>query len=157
MTAITDCFKQININLTLAYENGAKWEIHNTSQCDMNDDEDDEEEIFGPSIVFMAHVEDVAGMVSLMEHDFEAHYDDATPSYDTYAEDNNTLGNKVHISDACDNDDLDEFIHGHISTTSKTTKVNMSSEKSTSATPRLSSNSSNNDHVSTSQDHVDML
>jgi hypothetical protein len=101
-------------------------------------------------MVFMAHVEEVAGMKSLMEHDFEAHDDDATPSYDTDVEDYYTLGNKVHISYACDNDDLDEFIHGHISTTSKTTKVNTSSETSTSATPMLSSNSTNSNHVSTS-------
>ena len=38
-----------------------------------------------------------------------------------------------------------------------TTQVNTSSATSTSATPTLSANSTSSNHVSTSQDHVDML
>ena len=62
MTAITDCLKQININSTLASENVSVWEFHNVAHSDMQNGEDDEEEIFGPSMVFMAHAEEVAGM-----------------------------------------------------------------------------------------------
>jgi hypothetical protein len=45
MTTIKDCLKQINTNSTLTSENGAIWEIYNTSLSDMNDHYDDEEEI----------------------------------------------------------------------------------------------------------------
>lgn len=87
------------------------------------DTDDDEEEISEPNMVFIANVEEVAGMESLIEHDFEAHEEDSTPSYDTDAEDDDTIVGKVHTSDACDYDALDELIHGHPRTISKLTIV----------------------------------
>ena len=126
-----------------------KGKILNAEENDFMMDTDDEGELLETNMVYMASLEKVDV--------FEAHDGDSTPSYDTDAEDGDTLGNKVHIFDDCDNDDLDEFIHGHISTTSMTTQVNTSSATSTSATPTLSANSTNSNHVSTSQDHVDML
>ena len=112
-------------------------------------DTDDEGELLETNMVFMASLEKVDV--------FEALDDEATPSYDTDAEEDDSLDNKVHTSYAYDNDDLDEFIHGHISTISKSTRVNTSSETSISTTPKLSTNSTNSNHASTSQDHVDML
>lgn len=143
--------------MTLAPEIVSKWEFNNESLNFMEKMGDDEEETFGPTMAFMAHVEDVESMDATMDDVFEAHEEDETPSYDTDAEEYDTLVNKVHTSYACDNDDLDEFIHGNIRTTSKITRVNIISEKSTSATPKSSTNSTDCNHVSTSQDHVDML
>lgn len=77
MIAITDCLKRENIHSTLASENGAKRKTHDGSTYAWNECEgDEEEEIYGPSMVFMAHVEEVAGMDNLMEHDLEAQDDD---------------------------------------------------------------------------------
>ncbi|PWA70807.1 hypothetical protein CTI12_AA286260 [Artemisia annua] len=97
--------------------------------ADENDfmvDTDDEGEILETNMVYMTSLEKVDV--------FEAQEEDATPSYDTDAEQDDTLVNKVHISDACDYDALDELIHGHVRTISKPTAINTRSETSTSAT-----------------------
>ncbi|PWA85675.1 hypothetical protein CTI12_AA145820 [Artemisia annua] len=65
----------------------------------------------------------------------KAQEEDATPSYDTDAEDDDTLINKVHTSDACDYDALDELIHGHPRTINKSIAV--TTHKSTSLEKKI--------------------
>jgi hypothetical protein len=69
-----------------------KGKILNAEENEFMVDTDDEGEILETNMVYMASLEKVDV--------FEAHADDSTPSYDTDAKDDDTLGNKVQISDA---------------------------------------------------------
>ncbi|PWA43445.1 hypothetical protein CTI12_AA535490 [Artemisia annua] len=126
-----------------------KGKILNADENDFMMDTDDEGELLETNMVYMASLEKVDV--------FEAQEEDATPSFDTDAEEDDTLVNKVHTSDACDYDALDELIHGHPRTINKSIVVTTRSETSRRDNTQLHTNSIESNHASTSQDHVDML
>ncbi|PWA78206.1 hypothetical protein CTI12_AA217360 [Artemisia annua] len=126
-----------------------KGKMLNADENDFMVDTDDEGELLETNMVYMASLEKVDV--------FEAHEEEATPSYDTDADDSDNLVNHVHTSDACDYDALDELTHGHPRTISKPTAVTTRSETSTSDNTHLPTTITESNHSSTSQDHVDML
>ena len=126
-----------------------KGKLLSADENDFMVDTDNKGEILETNMVYIASLEKLDV--------FEAQEEDVTLSYDTDAEEDETHVNKEHTSDACENDDLHEFIHGHIRTISRPTEVNIRSETSISATPQLSTNSTDCNNASTSQDHLDML
>ncbi|PWA53148.1 hypothetical protein CTI12_AA448460 [Artemisia annua] len=129
--------------------NREKGKLLSADENDFMMDTYDEGELLETNMVYMASLEKM--------DIFEAQEEEAIPSYDTDAENDDSLVNKVHTSDACDYDALDELIHGHPHKINKSIAVTTCSEISTRDNTQLHTNSIESNHASTSQDHTDML